>query len=402
MNMLEKLTSLSPKERELLSIVYLTPHISRKVLRETCGMSKSNFYLATKSLLEAQLLCRGDKVIENVPGRPADSLYMPQDILYIFHVYLTKSEYAFALSDIYGNIVLKSSLYSLRESPRVEPFFSRLSDFYEICTSNSTYRERLCCCGFITGINWTKGYLIRNEFMLPEWFEINFVERIAQTVHAQVFPIDVGNSNIMHLFHTKYKSTTTDMTFFNLSVGIGISFIRNGVLIEPNMMQFSSVEHWDLNLSDEECACGNRGCLITDLGATYIERKYRQYTLKNSGTSGSETSLQEIICYANQYNDPCAISLFERAANALFMLIKLISMLAPANIIVVSGKLFENNPFLMEKLNQKVENARLNGTIVYETMTLDCCVQGCSFYLMNKLLQPEPTSVIATTFSSRM
>ncbi len=342
------------------------------------------------------------KVIENAPGRPADSLYIPQDILYIFHVYLTKAEYGFALSDIYGNIILKSSLYSLRESPQVEHFFSRLTDFYAICLSNPTYRARLHCCGFTTGINWTKGHLIPNEFMLPEWFEINFVERIAQTVQAPVYPIDVGNSNTVYLFHAKYKNVTNDMTFFNLSIGIGLSFIRNGVLIEPSMMQFSSVEHWDLNLSDDECACGNHGCLITDLGAAYIERKYRQHALKNSNADGEKVSLQEIIQYANHYNDEWAITLFDRAANALFMLIKLISMLAPAKILIISGKLFENNPLLVEQLNRRIETAHLNGTVLYEDMSTTNAIQGCSLYIMGKLLQPEPASVLTATFANRL
>ena len=402
MSMLEELKSLSPKERELLSIVYLTPHISRKVLRESCGMSKSNFYLATKALLEKDLLQRGDKVVENAPGRPADSLYISPDRMLIFHVYLTKAEYSFALSDLYGNIILKSTMYSLSSSPQAEPFFARLADFYEICVSNPVYRERLCCCGFITGINWTKGYLVRNEFMLSEWFEINVLERIAQIVHTEVFPIDVGNSNTVYIFHNKYKSVTDDLTFFNLSVGIGLSFIRNGILIEPNMMQFSSVEHWDLNLSDTECSCGNRGCLITDLSASYIERKYRQHVLKSSADAGEKITLQEIICYANQHNDEYAIGLFDQAADALFMLIKLISLLAPANILVLSGKLFENNPLLTEKLNRRIEQSRINGTIVYESMSLSSSIQGCRLYIMTKLFQAEPTSGLATTFSTRL
>ena len=177
----------------------------------------------------------------------------------------------------------------------------------------------------------------------------------------------------------------------NLSAGIGLGLIINGVVYRGADGFAGEFGHILIDPKGDLCSCGKIGCLETLCSGTVITRKVNEAinrgeisSLSANKKSGEIVSLSQIIDAANQ-GDLLAITQINESASYLGKgLVTLIHVLNP-ELIIVGGELakaekiikdsleLEVNKFLMKQFYKKtgitcsdlLENATLLGTMAH-------------------------------------
>lgn len=163
-----------------------------------------------------------------------------------------------------------------------------LSQFIKISSDNN-FPPQLVGLGAPGFIDREAG-IVRHSPNFPDWREVPLAQIISQGVGLPSF---VDNDANAVTWGEKWVGAGRDLSNFiclTLGTGVGSGLILNDRLWYGSQGSGPEFGHVTMRPRGERCGCGNRGCLETEVSATYLMKKAQRGLEKNI-----PTQLREIL-----------------------------------------------------------------------------------------------------------
>lgn len=174
----------------------------------------------------------------------------------------------------------------------------------------------------------------------PGWEDLDSLEMIEQSFPG--IPVYVENDcNLGALAEAWVEpSNLPDMLFYaTFGTGIGGGIVREGVLQQFSREGEGEIGHLVVEPGGCQCACGNKGCLETYCSGPGMSNLARK-------TVGAELNSYQIM-EGFRRHDPDCIQIVHKGAEYIAMALSaVINILAPTEIVLGGGLMWQNQEFL--------------------------------------------------------
>ena len=193
-------------------------------------------------------------------------------------------------------------------------------------------------------VNSDEGKIIR-LICAPDWVKIPLGSILARHLDIPVFVGNDSNNTALYLHDSEKNREVDNMVFVSTTNGIGTGIIINGKLFHGSHFVSGEIGHISVNLSGEECTCGNRGCIEQVASGAGI-LKIAENAIAHGQDSKLSAALKDgkgdldmnDIIQAAKENDVYTLSLLESAASYISICIgDIIRIYDPEKIVVSSG-----------------------------------------------------------------
>ncbi len=195
---------------------------------------------------------------------------------------------------------------------------------------------------------------------IPEWINVPLQELFHKKYNKEVY-ID-NNSRLMALAELWYGKgrEVKDFISFDLGLGIGCGIVIDHRIYAGASGKSGEVGHTIVEVDGPLCTCGRHGC-IESLASGWALVMQAQEAMKK----GVDTNLNEIkghgsapttedISLAAEKGDEFCIGLLKNAGEYIGIgLANIIDLFNPS-LVIINGKLYNNNPVLKESIRQTV------------------------------------------------
>ena len=335
----EILSNISQKESILLKELFLHKELSRNELKELSNLKIANYYNAVDSLLEKGLLQVKEWKKPTKKGRPANILSLNPNFCFYYCIIVQKNNYFLSVVDFSGNII------TMKEKPLLNDdyteFINSANSFLQEISDNQKYKNKIVYCGIAAGLNILKNYISEVNPNTGEIIKIPILEKFSQNFNIPIHHETISRACAYGLYLQKYIDKD-NLTYFNISSGIGIGIIHNRKLLESKQDSRHTIEHWTIASSGRKCSCGNYDCIITSVGTRNIVKN--AHDMLCLGTKSSLSDKIDILTFkdvalAAENNDAFALSLIEEASNIFALVLKNYTLLMQPDTVIVGGQL---------------------------------------------------------------
>ena len=347
--------------KKILSILRKYELLSRIELSAISSLDKKTITNITKKLLE-------DKQIEVVElryegmGRPKAMLGLRGDYCKCLGLDLGGTYISGVIINFKGEVVCSHTVDIFSE---MEPD-ALLDISYELI--DSLLEEADISMQDVSGIGISIPGFIDKETGLcvlseniPEWINVPLQELFNKKYDKDIY-ID-NNSRLMALAELWYGKgrEVKDFISFDLGLGIGCGIVIDHRIYAGASGKSGEVGHTIVEVDGPLCTCGRHGC-IESLASGWALVMQAQEAIKK----GVETNLNEIkgqasapttddISIAAQSGDEFCIGLLKHAGEYIGIgLANIIDLFNPS-LVIINGKLYDNNPVLKESIQQTVK-----------------------------------------------
>ncbi len=347
--------------KKILSILRKYELLSRIELSAISSLDKKTITNITKKLLE-------DKQIEVVElryegmGRPKAMLGLRGDYCKCLGLDLGGTYISGVIINFKGEVVCSHTVDIFSE---MEPD-ALLDISYELI--DTLLEEADISVEDVSGIGISIPGFIDKETGLcvlseniPEWINVPLQEIFNKKYDKEIY-ID-NNSRLMALAELWYGKgrEVKDFISFDLGLGIGCGIVIDHHIYAGASGKSGEVGHTIVEVDGPLCTCGRHGC-IESLASGWALVMQAQDALKK----GVETNLSEIkghgsapttddISLAAQSGDEFCIGLLRHAGEYIGIgLANIIDLFNPS-LVIVNGKLYDNNPILKESIQETVK-----------------------------------------------
>ena len=193
-------------------------------------------------------------------------------------------------------------------------------------------------------VNSDEGTIIR-LICAPDWVKIPLGAILSRHLDIPVFVGNDSNNTALYLHDSEKNREEDNMVFVSTTNGIGTGIIINGKLFHGSHFVSGEIGHISVDLSGDECTCGNSGCIEQVASGAGILKIAKSAIVRGQDTKlqaalkdGKSSLDMDTIIHAAKENDAVALSLFESAASYLSICIgDIIRIYDPEKIIISSN-----------------------------------------------------------------
>ncbi len=257
----------------ILNMIREMQPISRINIARLTGLNKSTVSSIVAELLEEDLIYEQVNEDQNV-GRNPYNLYLKLGKFYVGAINIDHSITRFAIADIDGSIIGKSSINSESQNP--EKFVQKcVKELLALC-EKIKIKELEGLGVSIAGIVDNKNLIVNFAPNLG-WEDFNIGETIKKAF-PKIKNIVIGNdakaSALAELWFGSHEINLSNFVFLSIGPGIGSGIVVGNKLIDGEFQASGEFGHMVIYEGGELCSCGNNGCWEAYASDRAIVRRY--------------------------------------------------------------------------------------------------------------------------------
>ena len=234
-----------------------------------------------------------------------------------------------------------------------EGLLNHLKLAVEKCLNWSVTQDRVVSAVGIATAGWvdcTNGSVAYATDNLPGWTGTRIAAEVGVITRLPIIVENDANALAVGERHFGLGRGVRDFICITLGTGIGAGCYTGGRLNRGAHFFANALGHVPVETDGLQCTCGKRGCLEAYANAAALTRY-----------AGGDVSPEEVIRAANE-GQPKAISAIRRLGHYLARGCASAVQLLDPELLVLSGGLAENNPYLCESLEAELAELSRRGS----------------------------------------
>ena len=300
-------------------------------IRDFSGLSLPTTTKLINELIEQNILVESGKK-ESTGGRPPSLYSLNASIGYIVGVELLLNSFRFSIINLNHEVMYEYETDNFDVSKRPESLDFILKTVPELIRKKGISELKILGVGIgITGrVNSKKGI---------SYSYLNFDTPIKKFLEeAWGYPVFIDNdTRLMTLGEQNFgfAREKEHVIFINLSQGLGIGFISNGVLHNGESGFAGEFGHIHFEDNETLCVCGKKGCLETVVSGFALENLYNSQNIEKP-----KLKYRDVFQLAHS-SDPSVknilIEMGERLGQAMSILVQILN----PGLIILGGSFAE-------------------------------------------------------------
>ncbi len=352
----------------ILNMIREMQPISRINIARLTGLNKSTVSSIVAELLDEDLIYEQVNEDQNV-GRNPYNLYLKLGKFYVGAINIDHSITRFAIADIDGSIIGKSSITSESQSP--EKFVQKcVKELLSLCDKLKI--KELDGIGIsIAGIVDNKNLTVNFAPNLG-WEDFNIGE-VIKKAFPKIKNIVIGNdakaSALAEFWFGSHQINLSNFVFLSIGPGIGSGIVVGNKLIDGEFQASGEFGHMVIYEGGELCSCGNNGCWEAYASDRAIVRRYAIRKHKQVVQS-VDYMVQDIIDLALK-GDDLATEILRQTGYYLGLGIANIIKAIDPHVIIIGGRITQVwdliYPDLIKVVKQRAYFGRKNNIKILPT-----------------------------------
>ncbi len=361
------------KEREIIrsinkslimNIFRKNDEVSRADLSRITGLSLPTIMKITDDFVQKGLIVSVGKGVSNGGKPPVLLKLIPESRLFVGADF-SGAMFKFIIMDLKGGILFerncrKSSL------EKKDTDIDTIVSYLDTAISDSGIDPRLLNgLGIgVPGIVDHKSGIIINSIDYG-WSNLNLQEILERHFHM---PVYIENSSKVMAVGEQWFSEMDECNNFALVTvgrGIGAAFIIDGKIYSGFNNQSGELGHMVVEPAGIQCKCGKIGCLETVASGKAIEKKAETAVMMGANTilrdmceCNTKMITAGMVFKAAETGDPVAKEIVNKAIDYLEIGIENLVDLMDFQRIVLTGYVVENNQYLLNRIQEKINYNR--------------------------------------------
>ncbi|MBU1101755.1 MAG: ROK family protein [Bacteroidetes bacterium] len=342
----------------ILNLIRERQPISRIKISRISGLNKSTVSSIVSDLLNEELIYEKMKEDQNIGRNPLD-LYLRLGKYFVGAVNIDSATTRFAIADIDGSLISKSSVPT--ESSNPEGFVEFCMDnLLGLCEKSSI--KNLEAIGVsITGIVDSKNHIVSFAPNIG-WENVN-IGAIIRKKCPEISNVSVGNdaksSALAELWFGKHDLNLSNFVFLSIGPGIGSGIVVENRLLEGEYNASGEFGHTTLFEEGNKCVCGNLGCWEAYASERATVARYISKVNNNSGKS-VDVIMQDIIELALN-KDKVALETLQETGRYLGIGISNIIKSIDPHAIIMGGKIIQVWDVIYPEIIEIVQKRAFSG-----------------------------------------
>lgn len=343
----------------LLRLIWEERTISRAELARRTELSRSTVSELVASLLETGLVVEGG-VGESSGGRRPINLEFRDEACRIVGLDVGATHLTVVVTDLRGRVLTTASRpFDVRPDPDGTRALA-ISMIRECLASRAAGSAPLLGIGIAAPSPVDPRHPERlSPLVLPAWKGRHGFDVLARTFGAPLFLDNDANLGALAEQWWGAGRGVRDFTYLKVATGVGAGLVIDGAVRRGSTGVAGEIGHVAIDPRGAPCSCGNRGCLVTFVGAAALVS--RANALLPDFPAGPLHAMQregrltiEAIEAAALADDPLAVQVVAEAAGHLGVAIaSLLNLINPAAVII-GGGLARVGHRLLEPLREAV------------------------------------------------
>lgn len=182
-----------------------------------------------------------------------------------------------------------------------------------------------------------------------DWQDIPFQSLWEKKFDVPVLIDNEANTSALGYHSFSNRSNARNLVYLSIGAGMAAGFMFDGHLYHGSGGFAGQAGHMKIRLDGEACACGDRGCWVTEVSITALARQ-----------SGTKTVDLAVATQALHDNDAKLIQVIDEMAEMLGLGIANLVNLFNVDTIILGGAMRPILPFLLEKTRAVVDQRALH------------------------------------------
>lgn len=323
----------------VLRMTWEQREISRADIARQAGLSRSTVSDIVTRLLATGLVAEAG-VGESRGGRRPIVLQFQDDAFSVLGVDMGASHVSVVLTDLRGRVLAwRSRGFPVRTDP--DGTRAVIADLCEACLAGSQVRRgELLGIGVAVPSPVDPRYPERlSALAMPDWNGRHGLEELQTRFEV---PVLIDNDASLGALAERWWGSAhglDDFAFIKVATGIGSGHFINGRIYRGASGVAGEIGHLTIDSHGKPCVCGNRGCLVTLVGAEALVERARELMAEfpDSVLATGELS-STTIEDAALAGDPLAVHLmFEVAEHLGIAVAGMLNLMNPAAVIFGGG-----------------------------------------------------------------
>ncbi|MHB1156878.1 MAG: ROK family transcriptional regulator [Phycisphaerales bacterium] len=352
---------------QILKLLMDHDRLSRKQLSQLTGMTSAGVGNAVKALIQENVVCETDRVMETEWGRPTNMLEINSEGGRVLGIAFKRDRIDFCLNNLRGQSVGWTSLPNQFSptSPSAETAIEDLVHEVEKLLS-SQVKSQLFSVGISSSgsINPARDHFIAvNSGISVEQMD-HLMKAIGRRFNVPVIPeYDIDASLLAEWWLVRHAHQRPNMVYVNNQ--LGFSLLLNGKRIPEAMGCRRSLGWAQLERSDMPMLSDRVGCLGSSASPSSMTDRMSGFSYGHRPPVSAEKLRQEIhdLYAAYDRGDPTVVAMFERAFDDLGFVLRNLAMLFHFDIVVLEGW----PPRILEEAVRRVQAVLKNGNYLFKS-----------------------------------
>ena len=194
------------------------------------------------------------------------------------------------------------------------------------------------------------------------WENVPFAKELRNYIPLPVYINNNANCIALGEMAKGAAKEYANAVLLTVGNGIGGSIILNGEIFEGRMPGGSEIGHMSIQMDGPLCTCGRRGCLETYASIPALLKNAKETMLSDEKSmlwelcaGDVESITEDIIVQAAGQGDKAAEKVVNRYIRSLCTGITNITNIFRPDLVLLSGKIFGRNEYLLEEIHSFIE-----------------------------------------------
>jgi predicted NBD/HSP70 family sugar kinase len=302
-------------------------------IRDYSRLSLPTTTKLVNELLEQNLLIEGGKK-ESSGGRPANLYGLNPEMGYIIGIELLISSFRMSIVNLLHEVIYEYESNDFDINHRDKAFDYIVNTVNKLIAENGFPKDKILGVGIgITGrVNGRKGV---------SYSYLQYDTPLTKLLSSRWdLPVFIDNDTRLMALGEKmfgFAREKENVIYVNLSQGLGIGFISNGILHNGESGFAGELGHIHFEDSDKLCVCGKKGCLETVVSGFALEKQYQERSgIENSPKLNYKDILQ-LVHKGDTLVKSVLVEMSERLGQGLSILVQTLN----PGLIILGGRFAE-------------------------------------------------------------
>lgn len=369
----------------ILRLVWEQPGISRSVVAQEIGITKSTVSQLVAELESERWLSSGAGGAGNTPGRPSIPLSLNADQLALIGVELGLESVNAVAVDPFGRVLAQCNVKGRHE--RVAVALEQLAEVLKTLRSNRSLQGRTLLgmgVGVPGPVDVGRGLLLHAPNQ--GWKNVPIQRMILAQIPdiPRVFVDNDANLAAFAEYMFGAHKHSADLLYLYLNDGIGGGLILEHGLYRGRLGFAGEVGHMNVLPDGAHCSCGSRGCAETLLSWRSVQATTKRLT-------GTEMGVLEILEALRNGHQQLRLAI-EQTGTYLGIFLGSLANIFDPKLLIVGGPIAELGdailePALLEMNRRMFGNEFRSVTVERCAFSNNACAIGAAGYAFHDLLQ---------------
>ncbi|MGF6823259.1 putative NBD/HSP70 family sugar kinase [Microbacterium sp. ZKA21] len=383
--------------------------LSRIELVDATGLSAQTVTNITRRLLDDGLIEEAGRTI-NGPGKPRTTLRLVPRSRLSVGVHLDPAMTTVVLLDLSGTVIARSTHRTPANDP-MQVIGSMAASIEELITRSGVERASIAGVGVAAPgpLDAERGTVI-DPPKLHQWHRVPLRAALADAVGLPVALEKDTTAAAFAEIWTGDDPPDVSLLFVYLGTGIGTALVLDGDVIRGRSRNVGEVGHVVVDPEGPVCGCGRRGCVeVVCTPQAIVEQAERAGVLVDDRVGSDAESVDERLsqlCARARQGEAAALSVLERAAEHLSVLISTLTNMLDVDRVVLGGPFWgrlsevylRELPALLDR--QSATRAVRGLPVAGSVVGADVGAVGAGCVILADVLSPRASSLLLEGGSS--